>query len=297
MRTTATTAAALLLASASSCGAANSTSDVAPIVEVRDSGYLLGDLIDERVRFELPEGLTLDAAALPAPGRVAPWLELRHAAATRAGRVVDVVLSYQIFAEVEQASRVPIPAFSVPLAGAGQGRKVEVPEASFLLSPALPPTLTDEDRELKPSPAPSPIPLAAPLVRLAAAVTAALLAILYLLWQHDRLPFLPRRPGPFARLWRRWRRRARRPLPVGAAGEVQRDWHVALNDSAGQTLYAATLVELFARAPHLAPMRERLEAAFARSWSSLYGNEAAPDAADLLELAREAALRERGVPC
>ena len=52
---------------------------IQPIVNLRDSGYLLGDLVDEHVELALPAGFRLDADSLPLPGRVAPWLEVRSA--------------------------------------------------------------------------------------------------------------------------------------------------------------------------------------------------------------------------
>lgn len=284
-------------------------SGVVPVVTLRDTGYLLGDVLEERVEMQLPTGFTLDAASLPAPGRVAPWLEVRSAQA-QAGRsagLVSVTVNYQIFAEVEQASRVPIPPFNLRIEGGGQARRVAVPEKSFLLSPALPSTLSDQDRELKPSPVPPPLPVTGALVALATSVLAALSAAAYLLWAHDLLPFLPRAPGPFARLWRRWRRRAgarwmgrdRRTFDSAERLTLLREWHLALNAAAGQTLYASTLQRLFDRAPHLLPLRAQIDALFRRSWQSFYGT--APFVEDLtpeiMGLLREAAQRERGVPC
>ena len=77
------------------------------------------------------------------------------------------------------------------------------------------------------------------------------------------------------------------------------EWHAALNVSAGETLYPSTLPRLFSSAPHLEPLRERIEQLFARSWQSFYGpaDAGAPAVEDLLGVLREAAERERGVPC
>lgn len=272
-----------------------------PIVTWRDSGYLLGDLLDEHVDITLPDGYRLDADSLPLPGRVAPWLEVRRAIVDpeRHGGHENMTVTYQIFAEVEQATRVPIPAFKLRLRSNAGPQSVVVPEKSFLLSPALPASLSDEDRELKPSPPPQPLPRTGVVLALAASLAVALSCSVWLLWVHDRLPFLPRSPGPFARLWRRWRRRGRRGLPADQQAALLRDWHSALNETAGETVYASTLPRLFARAPFLAPLRARVEGAFWRSWQSFYGDREvpAPPAAEILELARQSAQCERGVPC
>jgi mxaA protein len=293
------------------------------VVTLRDTGYLLGDLVDERIQVALPAGFALDPDSLPLPGRVAPWMEVRRARIEPGSGKADaiVTVTYQVFAEVEQASRVPIPPFKLRIREGERVQLVAIPEKSFLLSPALPATLGDEDRELKPSPAPQPLPLARVVAAMAAAVLVALACGAYLLWVYDRLPFLPHSPGPFTRAWRHWRwagarvRRAgaqvprrpwmaeRGPWRRGNPSNVDitallRDWHVALNQAAGETLYMSTLPRLFARAPHLVPLRAQFEGMFQRSWESFYGSQdSEPAAAEVLDLLRRAAERERGVPC
>lgn len=277
------------------------SADIQPVVSLRDSGYLLGDLVDERIELALAPGFELDADSLPLPGRVAPWMEARRASVEpdHAPGHVGIVVTYQIFAEVEQAERVPIPGFTLRLRNGGVMRTVAVPEKSFLLSPALPPTLSDEDRELKPSLPPQPLAVAGAATGAVVAFIAAIACAGWLLWLHDRLPFLPRSPGPFARAWRRWRRRARRHLSAAEQTALLRDWHSAANLAAGETLYAATLPRLFARAPYLQALRSPVEDLFARSWRFFYRapDAAAPPADDVLRLLRAAAERERGLPC
>ena len=40
------------------------------IVTLRDTGYMLGDLIDEHVDVQLPASMRIDPDSLPLPGRV-----------------------------------------------------------------------------------------------------------------------------------------------------------------------------------------------------------------------------------
>jgi mxaA protein len=272
-----------------------------PVIMLRDAGYLLGDLMEERIDLPLPQGFRLDADSLPLPGRVAPWLEVRAAhelPGARAGSI-GIAVTYQIFAEVEQTTRIPIPGFSVRLRDGKETRKVSIPEKSFLLAASLPASLSDEDRELKPSPSAQALPVRGLVVALASALSGMLAGLAYLLWIYDRLPFLPRSPGPFARLWRRWRRRSRRGLSTQENTALLHDWHAALNESAGETLYASTLPRLFDDAPHLAALHEPIESLFERSWQYFYGTppQAIPPPEEVLPLLRAAALRERGVPC
>jgi mxaA protein len=296
-------ACALLLASylPLSAMAAEGGNPIQPIVTLRDSGYLLGDLIEERVDLSLPPGASLDPDSLPLPGRVAPWMEVR-ASRIEAGQQdgeQSVIVRYQIFAEVEQAGRVPIPAFKLRVRDGGRTRVVEIPEKSFMLSPALPQALTDEDRELKSAAPPRVLPVRNAVLGFLLSLIAAVACAAYLLWVHDRLPFLPRSPGPFARLWRSWRLRGLRGLSDDDGAALLHAWHAALNLAAGETLYPSTLPRLFVSAPHLQPLRTRIEELFERSWQSFYGpaSSRAPAAQELLEILRRAAERERGVPC
>jgi mxaA protein len=274
-------------------------SAIQPHVTLRESGYLLGDLVEENIELPLPDGFALDNDALPLPGRVAPWMEVRRSRVDHGNdsKKINIAVVYQIFAEVEQTSRVPIPAFKLRVRDGDKTQSVIVPEQSFLLSPALPPSLADEDRVVKPSPLPRTLPIAGIVLRFVAAMILALVSALYLLWTYDRLPFFPRSPGPFARMWRRWRSRGKRELSVDDQQSLLRDWHTALNQAAGETVYASTLPRLFERASHLAPLKGRIETLFSQSWRHFYTAQEMPSSAQILDVLRTSAERERGVPC
>ena len=269
--------------------------EVGVAVTLRDTGYMLGDLLDERVELTLPGSLRIDPESLPLPGRVAPWLEVR---ATRLGPrssagLQTLVVTYQIFAVTEQAARAPLPEFKIKLRDGADVRVVTIPTQSFLLSPALPSSLTDKDRELRPSPEPAALPVTRFIAGALAGLALALACAGWLLWRYDKLPFLPYAPGPLTRSWRRWRRR-----DAPDAESLLRDMHAALSQSAGETLYPSTLHRLFVRAPFLLPLRERIETLFAASWNAFYSAAGdAPETASVLALLRDAADRERGVPC
>jgi len=292
--------ASLILLASLSAGGVEPT---APQIEVslRDTGYMLGDLLDEQVRITMPASMRITEDSLPPPGRVAPWLELRSAklGARDASGAQSIVVTYQIFAESEQAARVPLPEIKLEMRDGANVVPLVVPAQSFLLSPGLPSPLTDSDRELVPSPEPARLSERGAIAGTLVALVIAALASAFLLWRYDRLPFLPFAPGPLAQFWRRWRARRDASLDASDASALMREWHAALNRCAGETLYPSTLDRLFVRAPFLAPLRERIEALFAASWSAFYAprSHATPASASVLALAREAADRERGVPC
>ena len=254
-------------------------------------------------RISLPDGMRIDPESLPLPGRVAPWLEVRRAT-LGAGCVPAsqaLVVTYQIFAEAGGGDAGAVA--RVPAAPARRERRAghrACRRAAFLLSPALPPTLVDKDRELRPSPEPERIAEARRSRRRARESRASRSsAIGYLLWRYDRLPFLPYAPGPLAAFvaalaasladasCRRTKQTA-----------LLRDLHAALNQSAGETLYPSTLVATVrSRAVSRAAARARSKRVFAASWQRFYGEGEAPAPAQVLALLRSAADRERGVPC
>jgi mxaA protein len=284
-------AAGLFIAAAAASAAATEVK-----ISLRDTGYLLGDLIDERIDVALPEGARIDPDSLPLPGRVAPWLEVRHTTLEPPhGGAQTLIVTYQIFAETEQATQAPLPELHLRLRG--KAEDVAVPSQSFLLSPGLPATLVDKDRELRPSPDPERVEETAAMAGLFASVAVALIVTAWLLWRYDRLPFLPYAPGPLLRTWRSWRRRSRRELTDEEGAALLRDLHGALNQSAGETLYPSTLPRLFVHAPYLTPLRSEIERVFAASWRRFYGHGDAPAPANVLATLRSAADRERGVPC
>lgn len=293
--------AGVLLLAAISRDARSANDDVDVDVTLRDTGYMLGDLIDERVELRLPGSMRIDPDSLPLPGRVAPWLEVRRAnlGPRDASGAQELVVTYQIFAEAEQATRATLPEFKLKASDGTNIRVVSVPARAFLLSPALPPTLTDEDRELRPSPQPKPLAQTGHIVGALMSLALALASAVYLLWRYDRLPFWPYAPGPLARAWRRWRRKPEQDLSSAEQAALLRDMHAALNRSAGETLYPSTLERLFERAPYLTPLRERIETLFGASWNSFYGSGGSGSlpAAGALALLHDAADRERRVPC
>ncbi len=289
---------AVLASSAPAAAGADDTVAAVPVVStMRDTGYTVGDLVRRRIEFVLPQGAALDERSLPAPGRVARWLELREMTVQDVRGMRPVLsITYQIFGVPEAAVRVSIPEFKVGVTGLDKPWVV-VPSQPMLLSPVLPPELDGELKTPRPAPPPEPLPVGRHVAAMLAGVLAASAGAFALLWIHDLIPFLPRHPGEMTRLWRRWRGRRDGLLDESERRLLLEEFHRALSGCAGETLYPATLARLFNRATHLQPLREAITTAFSASWRSIYGpsgSGGAPDAAALLALIRSAADRERG---
>lgn len=279
-------------------GAAQLPAGYALQVEMRDSGYVLGDLIEQHLSLRMPAGAQLEAESVPVQGRVNNWLELRERRIEQFGHRCEITLSYQVFGAVESALQLEIPGFRLRLREGERTLAAEVPPRLFYLSPVLPAVLSDEDRKPRSSPPPEPVPEAPPLLAAVLALLVAALLALFLAWAYDRLPFLPRSPGPLTRLFRKLRRIPAVEYGNPATAELLQDVLIALNDSARETLYADNLGLLFERVPALSPLRERIEALFGYSRELFYGTrppEPSWSTADVIDLCRTARNCERGL--
>jgi mxaA protein len=292
MRRAALLAVALMLPSPASTAAAPAYRVSA---QMRDTGYVLGDLLTQRIDVQVPDGARLDADSVPRLGRVNNWLGLRDARVDHHRQGYTLLLTYQMFGAVESALQLAIPEFQLRFSDAATVRVAPQP---FYLSPVLPATLEDADRQPRATPAPEPMPRSLWRASAAASLAAALLLALYLAWIYDRLPWSPRKPGPLTALFRGLRRRRTASLDAQAYRDLLRQLHAALNHCAGQTLYLDNLPLLFERAPHLQPLRSEIESLFRHSRQVFY--DAAPAAGDwpaaqIVELCRQARDCERGV--
>lgn len=255
-------------------------------VQMRDTGYTLGDLINTEVTIRLDRDAEIAPDSLPPAGRVTPWLELREARLQQSGWVARLDLTWQVFATVESPLLLKLPAIELKLKGE-KPQAVVIPAQSFHLSPVLPNPL--ENTEPRPNRPPFLFDEQAPLLGAAACALLLLLSLLGWLWLVDRLPGLPRFPGPFTRLARQLRRHQ-----GGLDRQALRDIHAAMNQAAGETLYPDSLPHLFVRAPYLEPVRTELERFFLVSWRHFYENGlAVPHRGQTLIWVEQAARAER----
>jgi len=237
----------------------------------------------------LPAGARLDPTSLPVPGRVSGWLELRTQDADCDGEPrCTLRLAYQVFAVPTVPSVFTLPPLTLRVLEHDGAASVAVPAAPFVLAPTLVEPATAQWLEPIAAPAPGSVARSRPLLFAILSTAGALCAGLWALWVDDRLPWLPRRPGPFTRLARAWRGRQQPGLH-----DMLRACLRAMNESAGETLYASSLDRLFERTPALAPLRSEFVQFAQRAWAALHGSGEPPSAAAVTTLVRLAAERER----
>ncbi len=255
-------------------------------VTMRDTGYTLGDLMETRVTLQLDTGQQIDPGSLPPAGRVTPWLELRSAQLDQNGDVARLDLRWQVFATVESARLLKVPAIELHTQGV-KPQTVTIPAQSFYLSPVLPNPL--EGTSPRPNLPPWKFDEKTPLLAALGSLGFALACLTIWLWLVDRLPGLPRYPGPFTRLLRRLRRR-HEALDMGDLREI----HAAFNSAAGGTLYPASLPRLFEHAPYLVPVRADIEQFFDASWQCFFASASViPERSQVMGWVEQAARAER----
>ena len=237
----------------------------AAVEQPRPYGYFVGDVIRQRVLLLL-DGQPFRPAPLPRGERVSNWLE------RRALRVEDsedgrrwMIAEFQVINAPQGLTATEIPAWE--LRSAAGATPLRIGAWPITLSPLTTRATTSElgPADLRPDLDAAPLPTDPLRRRIAvwAGACGSTLA-LWLAWW----------------LWRQWRASMSQPFARAlhdmrrfddAAPEAWHALHRAFDRTAGQAVQAASLGELFRRAPHLMPLRERIETFFRQSGERFFG--------------------------
>ena len=231
----------------------------AVVEQPRPFGYVVGDVMTQRVLLEIG-GHELAPAELPKAERVNVWLERRPA---RIESLPDghrwLALDYQVINAPRSLTTVNLPAFE--LQGAPNGATLRI--AAWPISVNA--LTSGGSIELRPD-RPAPAIATAPIRRQIAIWSSAFLLVLaaWLGWL----------------AWRNWRAAAARPFAHalyemrhldGTAPEAWRALHRAFDQTTGRVVQTATLPALFERVPELQSQRPEIEAFFAQSRALFFG--------------------------
>jgi len=237
----------------------------AKVQQPRAFGYVLGDIIAQRVLLE-SAGKPFELAKLPGTQRVGIWLERR---ATRVESAADdqrwLIVEYQLINAPRILTTIAVPPL---LLEATDKTRLLVPEWSVSVGPLTPQSSAFDTAglgELRPD-RPAALIQTAPIERqvwtwvLALAVTVAAW-IGWTMWRNH----LAAMNQPFARAWYEMRRLD------SASPQAWQTLHRAFDRTAGRVMHAETLPVLFDEAPHLHPLRSRIEEFFAASSERFFG--------------------------
>jgi mxaA protein len=271
------------------------------LTEPRAFGYQLGDTAAREVQIDVPRRLKLDDATLPRVGPQGPALELRSMVrtehATGSGSRLTLKLTYQIFAAPVSVRTYELPPLKLHFDGATEGARAE--DLRVDVWPLVVAAIATEEPsprtglgELRPDAEPPARDTFVERGLFWACGGVALLAGLYLGLVYFGLPWWGRRHRPFGLAYRH----LLQAKDIDAL-ESCRTLHAAINQTAGQVVFAESLDGFLAQAPRFGALREPMQHFFARSQAAFFGGGAAGqpiERAWILDFARACRNVERG---
>ncbi|MDO8844975.1 hypothetical protein [Methylicorpusculum sp.] len=243
-------------------GSAASSESSRIIVELeapRAYGYSLGDKITLKTHIKTPLFYQLETGFLPNPGPLNDWLKLDSVELLDAQSGFDyaLALTYQVFKSVDSATELTIPALPIRFSHTGTSETEHIPAWTFGYSPLLP--KSKADAQIQPEPELSAV-LISPdqhALRLTLLWTCAAIILLYIVWFYGKIPFLERYSGAFGQACRDLKKLKKLPPSQETSQKAMQCFHRALNQLAGETVFAAQLPEFFNRFPQFKPLQDR----------------------------------------
>ncbi len=268
----------------------------------RPFGVILGDVFTLKTRVDVAPPFRLDASALPKPGPVTYWLdlrsiEIREESGPNGATRYEIAAEYQTFYAALEAIEQTVPPVKLVVT-AEDGRRAEADGASwsFITSPLRPIVATagggSSAYSIRPDAVPARPSLRRSEIAAAAAGAAALLALGLLAWSRAWPPFHKRPARPFAVAARAVARQARN----GEAGwrGAALSLHRAFDAAAGRRLLGEDLAAFLAARPSFARLEPTIRDFFEASRQAFFGAGSTPmPADDLLSLSKSLASAER----
>lgn len=254
----------------------------------RPYGYAIGDTLRHVVTVEPEPGYRLNEDALPKPGPLNRWLELRRMKVEPGpGSRRRLILEYQTFYAPLEVKLLKIPGFTLRFEGPGGAVSAEVPAWPFSTAPlhGLSVLAGGGLEPLRPDAVPEAPGTAVPLGKLAGFVLAGLSALLYLGHLRGLFDF-GRHGGHFREAslaLRRLRKQGDGPEALRAGFACV---HRAFDQTLGEPLFAERLPDFIAGRTGYEGLRREIEGFFRASYSLFFGNGTAAEDFTLARLDR-----------
>lgn len=259
-------------------GAADDAKVTVELQEARPFGYVIGDLIRRQATVTAPGGFRLEREHLPAPAPLNPWLDLRAVEVEEKREQnrtrYDIAVTFQVFKGVKDSEKLTLPPIPLRFHDGAGVLEAEIPAWTFGYGPLIPRLAPDEEVEIRPSREAEPLLIAPRLWRLGMVAGAAALVLAYLAWVYDLIPLIHRRPGPFTRACREIGSLRKRGGNADNERRALQLFHTALNQTAGETLFAPRLDAFFQSHPRYAGLTAPTARFFARSRQLFFGDPA-----------------------
>lgn len=278
-------AALLITAVATADTLAASQVTTAVVQQPRPFGYVMGDLVTQRVLLSSGD-MKFEPVTLPPSQRVNIWFERRSANVERDSEGKRwMIVTYQLINAPSALATVNLPAWE--LEDQTGGAKLRIPAAPISVAPLISHSASPTADDLRPDRQVSMIDTTTTRTRLLSwSAALGLTLIVWLAWWQ----------------WRNWRDSLDRPFARAlhelrrmddGAPETWQALHRAFDQTAGRVLQLETLPTLFERAPHLQPRRSDIERFFADSNERFFGAGTPSNALSLRALCQELRRIER----
>jgi mxaA protein len=248
------------------------------MVTPRAYGYVIGDVIHLQADLEIAKNHILDNNALPKPGPINRWLNLRQIhTAHESGPSVDhyrIELEYQIFFAPQIVRNLTIPTLELKFTGADGGTGVSLPTWNFSISPLHEHGIVSESGlpVLRPDAEPGVPQTAADWLLFWLSAITALLAMGYLAYIKIVLVYWVRGKH-FADAGKTLRRMEQSSLSRTQMRSAFVCLHQAFNISNQAPLFAEGLNGFFSRYPHFLPLRRDIEDFYQASYGLFFGDD------------------------
>lgn len=246
----------------------------------RAYGFFVGDLIRQRISFTTRQSFYLPQSALPEPGPLNYWLDLKainiESSDKKENYRYDLLLTYQLFYAPLVVTERKIPGFSLSLTDADNNKSsIQIPAWEFFMSPVKPiarsGVAVGADSGLSPL-ADLGAPLhdtQAHLRQISGLVLLILLLVLLYLWRVGLL--FSKRQFPFKRAGKLARSITAKEIDDPRYLAAMRATHHAFNQCAGAVLFAGRLERFFAERMEFTPFRPAIMSFYNTSLHVFYG--------------------------
>ncbi|WP_068463876.1 hypothetical protein [Hyphomicrobium sulfonivorans] len=248
----------------------------------RSFGYFLGDTLTREVILRVDAGETLEMASVPLAGPVNYWLELNDVkldteSSGGGSTTYRLVLNYQTFYTPLDPRKLTIPGFALKVAGASGTGEVTVPGFEFISSPirqlfASSSQSSGSSVALQPDVVPYPLTTGRERTAMLVSGLIALASLIALAWHQAWWPFHKRAARPFTDTARYLRSNAGKLQDASGYRTALLRLHRAFDLRAGRRVLADDVDGFLADHPEFKPYAAEVEAMFASSRQTFFGN-------------------------
>lgn len=219
-------------------------------------GYSVGDILERNITLEVKKPYKLIDSSLPIVGYEKRYkgqtlgVDLSSISHTKeenkASTTHHIKLAYQVFTNNVVAKHASLPAEYIRLIKDGKVTQYRIPSWDFVVSPLSIFGAVKVENDMSPYRGPLLLDASEHKLRLQVLIGVIAVCLLGLLYILGKYTWLPRMGGPFAKAYRDLRKYPKNQ--DGLQKAVSR-LHLALNRTAGQSVFSDTLHEFFAHKP------------------------------------------------